>query len=858
MHRCLVGFLVAAAWLGVCAAGAAAETLTATLSNVQFADRGTGNASAASGSFDFDPSTLQVSRSSVVLAYPWLNATVSLDDATDAKISLVGSHVVLSLSAPPQCGSTQDCTAASLRLQLPTEPNPLGEFALSCCGTAAGDDSLQINSATYTGGITSGSVIINGSGSAAGQLYLVSPFALGAPDLANIYLRSLLPAVTDWSTVAANGILAEPGATAIALWQTASPTDVTFASDNGTTLVPYNPHFLTKPPAAGTPSVTIPAAGLIPVGGTFYAAALVQGPADGVPVSFSAPVTVTVETQGATQAAAAIELVAPPVVLVHGLWGDATSLADLQNYLTGVSPWKQHPQLVQAIAYTNDIAFDAGEPAAVLHNLIATVIGGLDDAHVVGGRVDVVAHSMGGLVVRHFSGLPAYRGLRDRSQGKFHEIVTLDTPETGSELARYLLQNRGDTLQPFAPLIAQVLWRASCQPASLTVEQCFDNLGMPLGPAGHLREGALFSLIPGNPHLLNAPPPAIPDAVWRAVTAIVPQTDSFVGESELEFEEQQLIAATFPDPTRHAPTIAQILADHRQDDAIVTLASQMAGLPAGSPDYVTFPNMAHSPAQTAGILDLVLSNANVTQSGAVNKVVGCWLQTSGDPGCIATPLAEAAPLAAPANPPLDIGRLHPGAQLTVMPPPDVRLATPFALAITGAPPGLLRLVVRQRDALGRHAGPQRPKLTRASDGTLYAEVTPMLFGSVTFTIEALYADAGLSSQEVTTLVRLPDAPPELFLADANSRKIHIGLADGLNVYPLHPQAVYPGVPGRINLDGRVVDYRVLPGPGAAAVDLQTDPGDPARVELVGLQPGAATVEARLGSAVAHLRVVVEP
>ncbi len=38
----------------------------------------------------------------------------------------------------------------------------------------------------------------------------------------------------------------------------------------------------------------------------------------------------------------------------------------------------------------------------------------LDKRHVVGGRVDVVGHSMGGLSIRHYSGLSEYRLPRNR------------------------------------------------------------------------------------------------------------------------------------------------------------------------------------------------------------------------------------------------------------------------------------------------------------------------------------------------------------------------------------------------------------------------------------------------------------
>ena len=73
---------------------------------------------------------------------------------------------------------------------------------------------------------------------------------------------------------------------AIAIVQTANPTaDVKLSTNNGTTLLPYDPKFLTKAPSgAGTATLTIPAAQLVKVGARYYAAALVQAPGVGAAI----------------------------------------------------------------------------------------------------------------------------------------------------------------------------------------------------------------------------------------------------------------------------------------------------------------------------------------------------------------------------------------------------------------------------------------------------------------------------------------------------------------------------------------------------------------------------------------------
>ena len=285
------------------------------------------------------------------------------------------------------------------------------------------------------------------------NLYLVDPFLLGTLDnganlgnlnLGTLYLRR------NWTTVHAAGLVADSTSAAIAVVQTSSGTgSVKLTATDGAVLLPYNAKFLAQAPAAGSTTLTIPAADLVKVGSVYFAAALVQAPPAGAAHSFSALVAVTA-THNSVQKQATMALSPPPVVLVHGLWGDETSLEDTRSYLLATAPWKQSG-LVDSICYSLYLAFDAAtDPLprgsdscevtskTALDNEISHLMVVFDNRHIVGGRIDMVAHSMGGLVARHYSALPEYSGARNRGQGAFHELVTLDTPELGSTLANYL------------------------------------------------------------------------------------------------------------------------------------------------------------------------------------------------------------------------------------------------------------------------------------------------------------------------------------------------------------------------------------------------------------------------------------
>jgi pimeloyl-ACP methyl ester carboxylesterase len=710
--------------------------------------------------------------------------------------------------------------------------------------------------------LSSGSLNVTGN-EPPGKLYLVDPFLLGVKNLEDIDLTSLVPRISNWETVAARGITADSTAAAIVLYQTTNRSDqVAFEVNNGASLVHYTSNFLKSPSSKG--------AAHLPVfprsyGGHYYAVALVQAPGTTTSASFQTPITVTAIQGLSKRTQASVKLVAPPLILVHGIWGTRASLNSLYRHLTSLSPWKSSK--VVEIQYTKYLAFDHPEPSKVLGSNIASLLGYLKSNHIAGRRVDVVAHSMGGLVARRYSRLPAYRSTENRQQVQFHQIVTIDTPEAGSELAVYLFGNRNSSAQTLlAPVTSLGVWKQACKSFSVTLGQCLLALDMRLAPpSGRLRDGAVYSLQPKSPNLQNlqaATDPNIRGAIWRAISAHVTP-----GKSLLRWELEKLIAASWPGypkpPGRPkpAPTITAILQDGGQDDGIVTVKSQLAG--AVAPDFVTLSGLSHSPASPTVVdAPLGLSDANVEDSDAVNTLVACWLTTGGSADCNRAHQTASAALSSSApnaGTQLDPTRLHDADALFASLPPKPRLGSPFRFRVELPSANPSRLTLRQRDNFGHVAPVQTLAVGRAEGKTVYVEAAPMLLGSVTFGIDAVFQDGGISSRDFAATVGMPDADPEEFAGDANFRDIYLGLEAGSDVYELHPQAAYASAPDKVELDGRTVKYRVMPSDGPPAVKLeQSDPNDPTLVSIVALRPGRSAVEARFGGMLDRLTVTVEP
>jgi len=137
-----------------------------------------------------------------------------------------------------------------------------------------------------------------------------------------------------------------------------------------------------------------------------------------------------------------IKVVRPPVVLIHGIWSNQGSMVPLERFLTrsgefpligtvdyGTSPKKSNQDMRQSVRY--------------LASGVDSALKKLDDEGIKAARVDIVAHSMGGLISRLYivgdgQSIPPH-------PDKVRKLITLGTPHGGSPVADWysnLIANR--------------------------------------------------------------------------------------------------------------------------------------------------------------------------------------------------------------------------------------------------------------------------------------------------------------------------------------------------------------------------------------------------------------------------------
>jgi hypothetical protein len=606
----------------------------------------------------------------------------------------------------------------------------------------------------------------------AGTLTVVDPYLMTIPATHQLTAGAVVAAAASGKDMA-KGIVADGTTAAVVVYKAQSNKAVTFTATNGAKLARYNADFLTTDSAAESASLTVTST---KIGAAFYALALVS---TGTPpdAEHRGNVTVTAQSAGSsTKASASVLAIPTPVVLVHGLWGTINALASTEGYLKATPGFNSYRNLVTPICYSVYLGFDAASDTLPGHGtkceftssqsldayLSTLLYPELDADHYAGGRVDVVAHSMGGLAARHFVDVAGYRSLRNRDLGAFRNVITLDTPETGSKLATYLdgtAYNR--TLQDTNPLSdPYLLWMLGlCKSPTVTVEQCFDAHGFPLSyPGQPLSTGAVYSLIPDKKSITSAPPPGIFNTAhgkWYAIASDYKNGDQ--PPSLLRDTLNTVIAATY---SSSPPTIDSILGTP-DSDVVVTVASQTAtALDAQTKE---FKDLQHTPAP--GVARELPgfgsdSNASVIDSGPVNGQVAYWLGLQSTPappdaggkGEVEPEQSSIAP--EPSRSKVKAMFLAPDRLSASIPEQPLGLGQPVRIPLKFAGPNVVDITVDQTEpgsgqtlrnkADGAAIGSGRAKIVSREAGAAAIEVTPLALGTVNLRVSALFADGGLA------------------------------------------------------------------------------------------------------------------
>lgn len=121
-----------------------------------------------------------------------------------------------------------------------------------------------------------------------------------------------------------------------------------------------------------------------------------------------------------------------PVAMVHGLWSNQEAFVTMENSLVESGYYSRN--LLKRVDYSSSNNSRFITNGSIVPNAIRDHIIDLANQGIVAGSVDVVGHSMGGILTRLYLQSTYYH--KD-----IHKFITLNTPHSGSQIANLLLDN---------------------------------------------------------------------------------------------------------------------------------------------------------------------------------------------------------------------------------------------------------------------------------------------------------------------------------------------------------------------------------------------------------------------------------
>ena len=255
---------------------------------------------------------------------------------------------------------------------------------------------------------------------------------------------------------------------------------------------------------------------------------------------------------------AAVRIYRPGLLLVHGLWGNATSFEDFGKYLDNNANYKPYYQLVDYKENNSESFYDNTHDNGVLKEACLNIYRSLMDMGILSARYDFVGHSMGGILSRLY--------IQEVNNDAAHKIITVNTPHWGSGFA-----DRGDELRNVISLLSGI------SPLSLAVEYAY------------LDNPAIYDLKSSSPAIKNLGKGAhvigdksIPVHAVCSVVADAYEANEEALKYLIENDFNAFITAsyymTIADMAPDGQSILNWIFNGDKHDGIVELTSQQGGL----------------------------------------------------------------------------------------------------------------------------------------------------------------------------------------------------------------------------------------------------------------------------------------
>jgi pimeloyl-ACP methyl ester carboxylesterase len=190
-----------------------------------------------------------------------------------------------------------------------------------------------------------------------------------------------------------------------------------------------------------------------------------------------------------------IQIYRPPVVLVHGLWRNSDNTWVATKFAKSLACYGFNYAFADYEEHNSE-SFDPCDKVFGNYGIKSirnTVYKILEEYHyfsIAASQVDIIAHSMGGLMARGFVQQPDYKGKENYMKGSIHRLITIGTPHFGGPLSKFLYDCR-DYWYCVEGINLSAARTCKVQPKKLRTIYS-DNFKLPID------KGVIEALIPGS------------------------------------------------------------------------------------------------------------------------------------------------------------------------------------------------------------------------------------------------------------------------------------------------------------------------------------------------------------------------
>lgn len=126
-----------------------------------------------------------------------------------------------------------------------------------------------------------------------------------------------------------------------------------------------------------------------------------------------------------------LKLFRAPVLLIHGLWSNDQTFVQMESFLASKGFERE---LLFKVSYEGKNAVNFASNNSVVPGGILSLQARAENRSIATGKVNIVGHSMGGILTRLYLQSAAYKN-------DISKFITINTPHSGSQIANFILSN---------------------------------------------------------------------------------------------------------------------------------------------------------------------------------------------------------------------------------------------------------------------------------------------------------------------------------------------------------------------------------------------------------------------------------